>query len=207
MVADAQDRAALLTGIYAIAEDAAVARAALRAGVRIVQYRAKETFDPAHAHEIRAAAREYGALFILNDRWREIETYDADGVHVGPDDVPFSDLPRVRAAIGTRLLGVSAGTVEEALLASAARADYLGTGSVHATASKADAGAPIGLDGLRAVVRATALPVAAIGGITLADIPGVRASGAAMAAVISAISGASEPYAAAAALVKAWNGC
>jgi thiamine-phosphate pyrophosphorylase len=170
-----------------------------------VQYRAKETFDPQHAHEIRRAAKASGALFILNDRWREIETFDADGVHVGPDDIPFSELHRVREAIGTRLLGVSAGTVEEARQAESAGADYLGTGSVYATNSKADAGEPIGLSGLRAVVRATRLPVAAIGGVSLTDIPDVRASGAAMAAVISAISAASDPQAAAAALVQAWN--
>lgn len=205
MAAGSQARTARLTGIYAIAGDPAIARAALEAGVRVVQYRAKETFDPRHAHAIREAAHEYGALFILNDRWREVETYDADGVHVGPDDIAFTELHRVRESIGARLLGVSAGTVEEARLAEAAGADYLGTGSVYATASKTDAGAPIGIAGLRAVVRATRLPVAAIGGVALNDLADVRAAGAAMAAVISAISGAPDPRAAAAALVGAWN--
>lgn len=205
MAVDTQARTALLTGIYAIAADPAIAHAALAAGVRVVQYRAKKTFDPKHAREIRRMTREYGALFILNDRWTGVETLDADGAHVGPDDIPFHELHRVREAIGARLLGVSAGTVEEAHLAEAAGADYLGTGPVYATGSKADAGDPIGIAGLQAVVRATRLPVAAIGGISLADIPDVRASGAAMAAVISAISNASEPQDAAIALVQAWN--
>lgn len=201
-----QARTALLSGIYAIVADAAIARAALHAGVRVVQYRAKTTFNAQTAHEIRELARDRGALFILNDRWQDVDAFDADGVHVGPDDIPFSELTRVREAIGTRLLGVSAGTVEEAQLAASAGADYLGTGSVYATNSKADAGDPIGLDGLRAVVRSTPLPVAAIGGISLGDIGEIRSSGVAMAAVISAISAAPDAQSAAAALVQAWNG-
>jgi thiamine monophosphate synthase len=77
---------------------------------------------------------------------------------------------------------------------------------VYATSSKADAGDPIGIAGLRAVAAACSLPVAAIGGITLAVLPDVRETGVAMAAVISAISAASDPREATAALVRAWTG-
>jgi thiamine-phosphate diphosphorylase len=83
--------------------------------------------------------------------------------------------------------------------------DYIGAGSVYATRSKRDAGEPIGVQRLRALVSESAVPVAAIGGITAASISEIRASGAAMAAVISAVADASDPKAAACALVEAWN--
>ncbi|MFN2449069.1 MAG: thiamine phosphate synthase [Candidatus Baltobacteraceae bacterium] len=202
----------LLSGIYAIVNDThpdpvALTAAVLAGGARIVQYRAKRYFNPAHAFAIRALTGESGALFLLNDRWHDLERFCADGAHVGPDDAPFEALPAIRARIGTRLLGVSCGTQREAQSAQASGADYLGVGAVFATASKNDAGPPIGMEGLRAIVRASALPVAAIGGITLQEVPQVRAAGAAMAAVISAISGAPDPLAATAALVRAWGAC
>ncbi|MBV8600527.1 MAG: thiamine phosphate synthase, partial [Candidatus Eremiobacteraeota bacterium] len=84
-------------------------------------------------------------------------------------------------------------------------ADYVGVGSMYPTASKADAGPPIGPAGVRAVVEAVRIPVAAIGGITLERIPEVRATGAAMAAVITAISRAKDRRLAARALVEAWD--
>jgi thiamine-phosphate pyrophosphorylase len=203
-------RAALLRGIYAIVNEAAqpdpidVTRAILDGGVRIVQYRAKSGIVPQHARALRELTRAYGALFIINDDWRAVVDYDADGVHLGPDDARSQDFAAIRAALTDRLIGVSCGTPQEAL--ASAVADYIGVGSVYATASKADAGDPIGIAGLRAVAAQTPLPVAAIGGITLADVPQIRASGVAMAAVISAICNAQDPRAATAALVRAWSG-
>lgn len=202
--------ASLLTGIYAIVnkgdgDPVALARAALDGGVRIVQYRAKAGIDVAHAHAIRELTRQRDALFILNDDWERVTEFDADGVHVGPDDIALDRLHRIRQAIGPRLIGASCGTPEEARAAERSGADYAGVGSVYATTSKADAGAPIGITGLRAVASATSLPVAAIGGITLAHIQQIRASGIAMAAVISAIARAADPQAASSALVRAWD--
>jgi thiamine-phosphate diphosphorylase len=203
-------RAALLHGVYAIVNETArpdpieLTRAILGGGVRIVQYRAKSGIVASHARAMRELTRTYGALFIINDDWRAVQTYDADGVHLGPEDARPEDLAAIRAALPDRLIGVSCGTPQEAL--AAADADYIGVGSVYATLSKADAGAPIGIGGLCEVAAATQLPVAAIGGITLALLPPVRASGVAMAAVISAISGAADPRAASEALVHAWNG-
>lgn len=199
-----------LRGIYAIVNEderdaVAIARAALDGGVRIVQYRAKRGIVPYRAHALRELTREYGALFILNDTWRDVQTYDADGVHVGPDDAQPHELARIRRALHGRVLGVSCGTEDEARAAQACGADYIGVGSVYATGSKADAGDPIGIAGLSRVAASTTLPVAAIGGITLATLPQVRASGVAMAAVISAIANAADPCRAAAALVTTWN--
>jgi thiamine-phosphate pyrophosphorylase len=201
-------RAARLHGIYAIVNEGArdplvVARAALDAGVCVVQYRAKNGIVPERLHALRTLTQHHDALLIVNDDWRAALTYDCDGVHLGPDDGGFDVVPKVRAALGERLIGLSCGTVAEA--ASAHLADYIGVGSVFATASKADAGAPIGIGGLERVARATTLPVAAIGGITAENLAGVRASGVAMAAVISAIDAAPDPAAAAAQLVALWN--
>jgi thiamine-phosphate pyrophosphorylase len=202
-------RAALLHGIYAIVNDDAnvlrLTQAILAGGVRIVQYRAKRGIAADRAHALRELTRAYGALFILNDAWQEADTYDADGVHVGPEDAQPPELTRIRSALGDRLLGFSCGTADEARTAARAGADYLGAGAVYATISKADAGEPIGIAGLRGVAAAANLPVAAIGGITLDRLTEIRQSGVPMAAVISAIANAPQPQAAAAALVRAWN--
>lgn len=199
-----------LHGIYAIVNEGPtdpveLTRALLAGGARIVQYRAKSGIVPEHARAMRELTREFGALFLLNDEWRAVKKYDADGVHVGPDDAQPHEMAQIRAALEGRILGVSCGTEAEARTAQACGADYIGVGSVYATGSKADAGDPIGISGLMRVAAATSLPVAAIGGITLDALPDVRATGVAMAAVISAISGAPDPQAATAALVRAWE--
>lgn len=201
---------ARLNGIYVIVNEGdahpiTIARAALAAGARILQYRAKSGIVPENARALRALTREYGALFLLNDEWQAVEAYEADGVHVGPEDANLHDLAAIRAAIGDRVLGVSCGTEEEARLAERGGADYIGVGAVYATTSKADAGAPIGIAGLHRVAASTHLPVAAIGGITCDSIAEVRGAGAAMAAVISAVSAAPDPQRAAEALVREWG--
>lgn len=202
-------RAGSLHGIYAIVNEGrhvlAIANAALGAGVRVVQYRAKGGVIALHLRQLRQTTRAHGALLIVNDDWRAALAFDCDGVHLGPDDDGFAAVAPVRAALGERLIGLSCGTVAEAQAANAQDVDYLGVGAVYATASKADAGAPIGIGGLRAVASASRYPVAAIGGIGIEELGEVRASGVAMAAVISAISGASDPRAAARALVERWN--
>jgi len=202
-------RAALLHGIYAIVNESPhavdIARAALSAGVSVVQYRAKGGIVAETLHALRAATRERGALLIVNDDVAAVRAFDCDGVHLGPDDAGFSNAQRVRAALPESMIGLSCGTVEEAAQQRTAGADYLGVGSVYATASKDDAGAPIGIEGLQRIASVAALPVAAIGGITIENLAEVRGSGVAMAAVISAISSARSPRAAAQALVDAWG--
>jgi thiamine-phosphate pyrophosphorylase len=202
-------RAALLRGIYVILnEDRRVvelASAVLEAGVRIIQYRAKAGIVADKLHRLRTLTRERGALLILNDEWQAAAEFDCDGVHLGPGDDGFANVAPVRAALADRLIGLSCGTPEEVRRANAGDADYLGIGAVYATSSKGDAGVPIGLDGLRRLAGGSALPVAAIGGITAATLAGVRASGVAMAAVISAIDGAAQATRAANDLVSRWN--
>jgi thiamine-phosphate pyrophosphorylase len=198
-----------LHGIYAIVNESPQAvdltRALLAGGARIVQYRAKDGIAAEHALAMRELTRDAGALFLLNDEWRAVNEIDADGVHVGPDDAQPHEMAQIRTALAGRILGVSCGTEDEARAAQAVGADYIGAGCIFPTASKADAGEPIGVSGLVRVASATHLPVAAIGGITLANLPQIRATGVAMAAVISAISSAPDPQAAAAELVRVWE--
>jgi thiamine-phosphate pyrophosphorylase len=203
------ERALLLRGIYVIVNEGAhdplaIARAALDAGVRVVQYRAKAGIVQHNVQHLREMTRAVGALLIMNDDWRAALAYDCDGVHLGPDDNGFAHVAPVRDALENRVIGLSCGTVEEARAAEAGGADYIGVGAVYATTSKADAGAPIGIDGLMRVAGACRLPVAAIGGIGTENLRDVRRSGVAMAAVISALTG-HDPRLAAESLAKIWR--
>ena len=203
-------RRELLRGIYVIVNEGernplAIAKASLAAGVRVIQYRAKRGIEMNTVRALRAATREHDALLIVNDDWQAAVAFDCDGVHLGPDDAGFADVTAFRDVFGERLIGLSCGTVEEAQRARAASVDYVGVGSVFATQSKADAGDPIGIDGLHRVAQAAQLPVAAIGGVDASNVGLVRAAGVAMAAVISAIASDADPAGAAAALVRIWN--
>jgi thiamine-phosphate pyrophosphorylase len=202
-------RAEKLRGIYVIVNEDArapeLARAVLDAGVKVVQYRAKRGVNLGHVQLLRQFTRAHDALLIVNDDWRAALAYDCDGVHLGPDDPGFGAVATVRAALGDRLIGLSCGTLDEVRFANGEDVDYLGIGSVYATASKTDAGAPIGIEGVRALAAQSWSPVAAIGGIGVAQIDEVRATGVAMAAVISAVGDAADPKAAAQGLVERWN--
>lgn len=202
-------RAQGLRGIYVILNDGPqtleLARAVLDAGVTIVQYRAKRGIDAARIGALRALTRDSGTLLIVNDDWRAVERFDCDGVHLGPGDPGFDSPAPLRAALGDRLIGLSCGTLDEVRAANQQDVDYLGVGSVYATSSKGDAGEPIGVARLAEMVRASSRPVAAIGGINATNLPEVVRSGAAMAAILSAVSAAPDARCAAAALVDAWN--
>jgi thiamine-phosphate diphosphorylase len=202
-------RAALLRGIYLIVNEGehdplALANVALDAGITVLQYRAKRGVDAQRLRALRELTLHRGSLLIVNDDCGAAIAFDADGVHLGPDDAGFDRVAAVRASIGERLIGLSCGTAAEAR--EAGDADYLGVGAVYATASKDDAGAPIGVNGMSAVAAATRLPVAAIGGINESNLAPVRDTGVAMAAVISAVAGDPDPRDAARRLVALWNG-
>jgi len=202
-----RQRAELLRDIYVIVNEDAraieLAQAVLAAGVRILQYRAKTGLSGDRLRALRALTRERDALLIMNDDWQAAVEFDCDGVHLGPDDAAFESVASLRAMLPERLIGLSSGTIAEAK--AAGDADYLGVGSIFATGSKNDAGEPIGLDGLQAIAACTRLPIAAVGGLTAARLPEVRRSGAAMAAVISAVAGAPAPRRAVRELIEAWQ--
>ena len=150
--------------------------------------------------KLRSLTREMGALLIVNDRIDVALAVEADGVHVGPDDMPVA---LARELVGPhRILGASAGTVAEARAAQAEGADYLGVGSVYPTRTKADAGEPIGPNGLAHIVASVSIPVVGIGGINETDVAEVIAAGAEGVAIISAVVAADDVRAATRRLVE-----
>src|ERR1700676_4283887 len=196
-----------LRGIYALvdpgaAEPIAFTAALLRGGIRLVQVRAKDGIDAATLLAIVARVRAAGGLTLVNDDVRLARL--ADGVHLGQEDAALLDLAQLRCAFPQAIIGLSCGTPAEARAADPALIDYLGVGPIFGSASKDDAGPPIGVSGVRAVVEATTLPCAAIGGIGLDEIARVRATGAPMAAVLSALM-RDDTEAAARELVARWN--
>lgn len=188
-----------LRGLYVITDSRlggghlSMARAALAGGAKILQLRDKGT-PPREllpiALEMRDLTRRSGAIFLINDRIDLALLTVADGVHLGPDDWPIAAARRVLGR--DKLIGASAGTPEEARLAQKEGADYIGVGAIFDTATKTDAGEAIGLNGLRAVLSATTLPAAAIGGLGLQSAGATIAAGAKMACVISAIANAGD---------------
>ena len=180
-----------------------VVRAALEGGADAVQIRDKSSTAynlSLVSSEIQPLARKFGAAFFVNDRVDVALLTGADGVHVGQDDLPAREARRLLPR--PRLIGVSAGTPEEARRAEREGADYVGVGPVFATATKPDAGEPLGLDRLAAIAAAVGIPVVAIGGITQDNVASVFAAGASGAAVVSAVVAADDITAAARAIKR-----
>lgn len=183
-----------------------VVAAALRAGARAVQLRNKG--ESARqlvgvGTELRRLTRAAGALLFVNDRLDVALALDADGVHLGPDDLPVA---AVRAVAPTGfLIGRSADDPEVARRAVAEGANYIGCGTVYPTSTKPDAGDVIGVQGLRRVVEAVAAPVVAIGGITIERAEEVARAGACGVAVVGAVMSAPDPAAAARGLLGSFR--
>jgi thiamine-phosphate pyrophosphorylase len=165
-----------------------IAEAAIRGGATAVQLRMKD--EPARlildaARAIAPLCRAVGVPLIVNDRVDVALIAGADGVHVGQDDLPARE---VRALMGPRaLIGVSAATVEEAVAAERAGADYLGVGAIYGTATKDDAGAPVGPGRVTEIRRAVRLPIVGIGGIAPENAAAVIRAGGQGVAVITAV--------------------
>ena len=175
-----------------------VVRESLDGGVTMLQLREKTLEEGAFLEEARALqalCRERHVPFIVNDNVDIARAMGADGVHVGQSDMEALD---VRAKLGPdKLIGVSAHTVEEALLAEKQGADYLGVGAVFPTSSKSDVG-EMSYETLKAICKAVSIPVVAIGGISGENIGKLAGSGICGVAVISAIYAAKDVKAAAA---------
>lgn len=171
-----------------------VVESALRGGCRSIQLRdkisgAREMMEMGQA--LRRLTREHGALLFVNDRVDVALALDADGAHLGPDDLPVS---AVRAVVPrTFLIGYSTDRPDEAVAAVAAGADYIGCGTVHPTAHKADVGESIGPPGLERVARAVDVPVVGIGGIQRGNVADLVPTGAAGVAVMGAVMAADDP--------------
>lgn len=173
-----------------------LARRAAEGGATMLQVRAKRESAGDLADLARRVIGAAGGLpVIVNDRLDVAIAAGAAGCHLGQDDFPIADA--LRLAPPGFWLGGSAGTPEEARRAAAAGAHYLGIGPIAATASKADAGHAIGVEGFRAIhAAAPGVPAVAIGGVTAELIPGLLKAGAAGIAVIRAVVGAADPVAA-----------
>jgi thiamine-phosphate pyrophosphorylase len=180
-----------------------VVGAALKAGVRLVQYRAKQADDRTRLAEATALCelcRRHGALFLVNDRLDLALAVDADGVHLGQDDVP--------PALARRLLGperlIGRSTHDPAQLRQAIDdgCDYVGVGPVHATPTKPGR-EPVGLAYVRQAAAQATIPWFAIGGIEASNLEAVRQAGASRVAVVRAITDAADPAAASRDLLRA----
>lgn len=159
----------------------------LKGGATFVQLREKELGETVfleEAKEIKQLCAKYKVPFVINDNVDIALSMDADGVHVGQSDMGAS---RVREKIGPdKILGVSAQTVEQAVLAEKQGADYLGVGAVFHTGSKADAD-DVSFETLKAICEAVSIPVIAIGGIGIHNVSDLAHSGICGVAVISAL--------------------
>jgi thiamine-phosphate pyrophosphorylase len=193
-------------GFYAVVDgewDEALAEKLVRGGACALQLRMKKASTRsflAAAEQARAFTRLHGIPYIVNDRLDVALAVGADGVHLGQDDLP----PAAARAIAPKLIiGFSTHNVEQVRAASGA--DYLGFGPVFATSTKENPDPVQGLDGLAAAVRATRLPIVAIGGITPEHAAAIRAVGAAAACAISSVNRAPDPVAAARLIAAAWS--
>lgn len=174
----------------------------LDSGITFLQLREKELDEAAflrEARELRELCARHQVPFVVNDSVEIALAAGADGVHVGQSDIRGRD---IRAMIGPdKILGISAGTPEEALAAQRAGADYIGAGAVFGTGTKKDA-RTLSLERLHAITAAVSIPVVAIGGIRADNIHLLKGSGVDGAAVVSAIFAAEDPGSAAAELLS-----
>lgn len=191
---DSTGRALLPSWLYAILDPAqirerpweSVLEALLAGGAGVIQLRAKELCAKdlvEVATRARVLTRAAGGQLIVNDRVDVALAADADGVHLGQEDLPLSV---ARKLVGKeKLVGISTHDLEQAIAAQQGGADYIGFGPIFGTATKETGYAPRGAEMLSAVCRAVDIPVVAIGGISEANVAQVWRAGAAAAAMIS----------------------
>jgi hydroxymethylpyrimidine kinase/phosphomethylpyrimidine kinase/thiamine-phosphate diphosphorylase len=201
----------MIQGLYLITPQGSdeqilhIVREGLRGGVQVVQYRDKERSAEAQinlAHQLVQLCKEAGATFLINDNPEIAVACFADGVHLGQDDSSVHDARKILGA--DKLIGVSTRTVDQALKAEMAGADYLGVGSVFPTSTKDDAEL-VGLETLRKVRMAVKIPLVAIGGVAWTNGAEAIEAGADSLAVISAVADDPKPALAARELALLFN--
>src|SRR5690625_700054 len=174
-----------------------ILKAAIAGGITCFQYREKDEHAKVGLDRmnlglnLRKICREHNIPFIVNDDIELAIKLDADGIHVGQDDIAIDQL---RKLIPTHyIIGLSTSTVEESLIAEQLNVNYIGVGPVYETATKSDALQPIGLNGLQDIREKTTIPIVGIGGINENNAKLVIEHGADGVALISAISRAENP--------------
>jgi thiamine-phosphate pyrophosphorylase len=164
---------------------AVVARELLSAGVRLIQFRDKRASSRQLYEtcvELKALLRDSGCSLVVNDRADVARAMDAEGVHLGQDDLPVEKARRVLAP--DKWIGFSTHSINQVMEADRSTADYIAFGPIFPTASKENPDPVVGLEGLRQARRATGKPLVAIGGITFQNAREVLAAGADSLAVI-----------------------
>ena len=207
-----------LSGFYAIVDkpDKDLTSLLVRGGANVVQLRWKASSgwpDPSTrqlvdaARSLRQLTRQHGVLFIVNDRIDVAVLAEADGVHLGQDDLSAADAVALRRRVGANLLvGISTHNPAQVRAAVDAGADYLGYGPVFATATKDNPDPVQGAQALaRAVELAASTPVVAIGGITPANVAAVVAAGAHAACSIGAVNASADPAASSSSITAAFS--
>ena len=187
-------------GFYLVMTNPAVgyeecAKAAVRAGVRIIQLRmkhaARDEIDR-EARKVREATRGTNTLFIVNDDPSIAAECGADGVHVGQGDMQVAEVRRMYP--GIPIVGLSTHNLGQAQAAASIRPDYVGAGPVFATPTKKIPDPTVGLELLPRMIAVAVCPAVAIGGIDASNLPQVIAAGARNWAVVRAVCKAAEPY-------------
>jgi thiamine-phosphate diphosphorylase len=189
-----------LTGLYVVMDTPAlkgrshgeVATKAIKGGAKIIQLRDKVTSKKELlpiARQLRELCSEQNVLFIINDHLDLALAVDADGLHLGQDDLPIKVARQFLP--GDKLLGSSVRTVEQATAVQAEGADYIAVGSIYPTPSK-EAAQVVGLERLRQIRKVVSLPLVAIGGINQDNVAQVLGAGADSVAVIWAVLGAED---------------
>ena len=181
-------RSIIPAGIYGIVTEkfsrgrnnVSVVKEMISGGIRVIQYREKHDSRSFRAMyeeclAIRRLTRQSGVIFIVNDYVELALLADADGVHLGQEDLPVAD---VRRLVGSKIIGLSTHNPEQARAALASGVDYIGAGPIFATRTKENVCAPVGLEYLDHVIRNLPLPVVAIGGIKKHNIGQVLDQGA-----------------------------
>jgi thiamine-phosphate pyrophosphorylase len=160
-------------------------KAAIKAGVKLIQYREKEKPTRAMYEEAKEIKKLCdNVLLIINDRIDICKAVDADGVHLGNDDMPYNE---ARKLLQGKIIGLTVHNAEEAINAEKSGADYIGVSPIFETKTKLDAGPAAGLKLIEDVKNVVKIPFTAIGGINLENIGDVVKAGARSVAVISAI--------------------
>ncbi|GAA3405552.1 thiamine phosphate synthase [Paenibacillus hodogayensis] len=165
---------------------------ALQGGCDIIQLRDKKSAKRDVLHKARALREltlRYGATFIVNDHIDIALAVDADGIHLGQDDLPLAE---ARKIVGSKIIGISTHAIEEARQAERDGADYIGVGPIFPTQSKEDVVAPVTTEYVSQVAAEIRIPFVAIGGIKLHNVDQVLQAGASRICAISEIVGSSD---------------
>jgi thiamine-phosphate pyrophosphorylase len=180
------------------------AKILIKAGVKIIQYREKNSSTRTmlnEALEIKKLCKKHNVIFIVNDRIDIAMAIDADGIHLGQEDMPIKIAKKI---MPEKIIGISVSSINEAIDAQNNMATYIGVGSVFPTSTKNDADV-IGVSMLKGILDLVRIPAYAIGGITLQNIEVLKEYPLYGVAVISAIFASKEPVKVAHEFNKRWN--